>query len=105
MDDRDILRGLQHPLGVYLMNRAVMIEQACRLALQINQFQDIESGKLVVQRTFDVRVIKSEYRRLQAEADGFVVNVAAIFQNTNGASGTMSGRDVETVAASLGRSG
>ena len=83
--------------------RAQMITQACYLGMQVSEHQDIQTGKLVRQRTFDIRVIKSEYRRLKAESEGFVVNIGAIFRNTGSDGGGISGSAVESVAASLGR--
>lgn len=84
------------------MTRDQMIRQACELGMFVNQFQDTKTGNLVLQRTFDLRIIKSEFSRLKAESEGFVVNIEAIFANTAGDGGGRSGQAVESVMASLG---
>lgn len=65
------------------MRRAQLLEEATCLGLSVTQHQDPTTGKLVILRSFDIRRIKSEFRRLKAEDEGFVVNVSAIFAHTN----------------------
>lgn len=65
------------------MTRPQMIEQACLLGLDVSEYQDPQTGVRIIQRTFDVKKIKGEYRRLKAESEGFVVNLSAIFNHTN----------------------
>lgn len=84
------------------MTRAQMVDQACHLGMQYNEYQCPTTGKLVRHRTFHIAFIKSEFRRLKAEEEGFVCNVGAIFQNTNSNAGLNTGAAVEQAVQAMG---